>query len=142
MKKIVVCMPLDENLQNRIFEALRKVEWPQEHQVEFLHIFKEESFPYMLEPTIYPNQDQKIEIRNTIEELFEKLTRDLPFKNMSFHCGFSESPKEEMISYLSKNEINLAVVLTKEKHGLSGFFSSSFTDYLIAHAPCNILSIR
>jgi len=142
MKKIVICMPMDEDLQNKIFAALKKVEWPKEHEVDFVHIFKEESFPYVIPPTIYPNQDQKLEIKKTIEEMFEGLTKDLPFKNKTYHCTFSESPKEEMVNYLKEVNANLAVVLTKERHGLSGFFASSFADYLIGHAPCNVLTLR
>lgn len=142
MKKVIICMPMDEELQNEIFAGLKKLDWLNDSELDFVHMFKEESFPYMLPPTIYPDQDQKIEIRKTIEEIFIGLTKDLPYKNMVHHCGFSESPKEGMVKYLKEHNADLAIAFTKEKHGLSGLFSSSFADYLVDHAPCNVLVLR
>ena len=73
---------------------------------------------------------------------FIGLTKDLPYKRMVHHCGFDNSPKEGMIRYLKEHNADLAITLTKEKHGLAGYFSSSFTDHLVDHAPCNVFVIR
>ena len=142
MKKIIICMPMDEELQKEIFVGIKKLDWINDCELDFVHIFKTESFPYMLPPTIYPDQDQKIEIRKTIEEIFIGLTKALPYKKMVHHCGFDNSPKEGIIRYLEEHNADLAIALTKEKHGLAGYFSSSFTDHLVNHAPCNVLVIR
>ncbi len=142
MKKIIICMPMEEKLQAKMFENLKSIDWFKDAQLDFVHIFKEESFPYMLPPTIYPDKDQKIEIRKTIEEIFEGLTKDLPYSNMVHHCGFHESPKEGMVEYLKKHNADLAITFTSEKSGFSGYFKSSFADYLSSHAPCNVLVLR
>lgn len=142
MKKVVICMPLDEELQKNIFDGIKKLAWLQDSQVDFVHIFKQESYPYMMPPTIFPDANQKLEIQKTITEIFSGLTKDLPFKNKNFHVAFDESPKDGMISYLKDHDASLVVTYTREKHGISGYFSSSFTDFLVKHAACNVLALR
>lgn len=143
MKKIVVAMPLDEKLQKNILSDIERIEWLHEDcEIDFVHIFKQENYPYMMPPTIYPDTTQKEEITKTITEIFMGLTKDLTFKLKTFHVSYDESPKEGMVEYLTKNNANLVISMTKEKHGLKHYFSSTFTEYLIKHAPCNVLVLR
>jgi nucleotide-binding universal stress UspA family protein len=135
-------MPMDEDLQKKIFTGIQKLEWLKGSELDFVHIFKTESFPYMLPPTVYPDQDQKVEIKKTIEEIFNGITKELPYEQKISHCSFDSSPKEGMVSYLKEHKADLAIVLTREKHGLTSYFSSSFADHLVDHAPCNVLVIR
>ena len=142
MRKVIICVPMDENIQKDIFSGIQKLEWLKDSEINFVHIFKTESFPYMLPPTVYPDEDQKVEIKKTIEEIFTGLTKDLPYEHKTSYCGFDSSPKEGMVSYLKEHKADLAIVLTREKHGFSSYFSSSFADHLVDHAPCNVLVIR
>lgn len=143
MKKIVVAMPLDETLQKNILEDIDKIDWlHQDCEIDFVHIFKQENYPYMLPPTIYPDLNQKEEITKTINEIFMGLTRDLDFKSKTFHVAYDESPKEGMVDYLTKANADVVISMTKEKHGLKHYFSSTFTEYLIKHAPCDVLVLR
>ena len=142
MKKVVICMPLDEKLQKNIFEGIKNLAWLNESEVDFVHIFKQESFPYMMPPTVYPDQEQKAEIQKTIKEIFQGLTSELNFKNKHFHVAFDESPKDGMTAYLKENNADLVITYTREKHGISGYFASSFTEFLVKHAPCNVLTLR
>jgi hypothetical protein len=142
MKKVIVCMPMDEDLQKSIFVEIQKLEWLKNLELDFVHIFKVENFPYMYPPTVYPDKDQKVEIKKTIEEIFNGLTKDLPFSKKAQHCNFDENPKEGMVRYLKEHDADLAISFTREKKGLSGYFSSSFTDHLVDHAPCNVLVLR
>lgn len=135
-------MPLDEELQKHIFEGIKKLEWLNQSEVDFVHIFKQETFPYMMPPTIYPDQEQKLEIQKTLKEIFQGLTKDLNFKNKNFHIAFDESPKDGMISYLKENKANMVITYTREKHGIAGYFASSFTEFLIKHSPCSVLALR
>lgn len=78
MKNIVISMPMDEKAQNAIIAKLSKIDWLKEANLEFVHVFKEESYPYMAPPILYPDQEQKIEIRKTIKEIFDGLISDFP----------------------------------------------------------------
>jgi nucleotide-binding universal stress UspA family protein len=44
--------------------------------------------------------------------------------------------------YLKEVKADLVVTATKGKHGIDGFFSSSFTDYLCKFSPCDVLVMR
>jgi len=142
MRKIIVCMPMDEGHQKKIFEGLKDLAWLNESEIDFVHIFKQDSYPYMIPPTIYPSKEQKVEIKKTIEEIFEGLTKTLDFKKKTVHCTFNDNQKIGVIDYLNENNADLAIVHTREKHGIANYFSSSFTEYLIKHAPCNVLVLR
>ena len=142
MKKVVVCMPLNEELQKKIFAGISKLDWLNDSEVDFVHIFKQESFPYMMPPTIYPDQTQKMEIQKTLVEIFQGLTKNLTFKRKSYHVAFDESPKDGILTYLKDHHADLVITFTKEKHGIKGYFASSFTEYLVKHSPCHVLALR
>lgn len=143
MKKVVIAMPLDEDLQNKILEDIQKVDWLNDQcEIDFVHIFKQDNYPYMMPPTIYPNKEQKVEITKTITEIFQGLTKNLNFKQKKFHVSYNESPKEGMVDYLKNHAADVVISMTREKHGVADYFSSTFTEHLIKHAPCNVLVLR
>jgi nucleotide-binding universal stress UspA family protein len=142
MKKVVICMPLDEQLQKNIFATLKTLTWLDQCSVDFVHIFKQESFPYMLPPTVFPDQAQANEIQKTLVDIFQGLTQDLNLSHKQFHVAFDESPKAGMVSYLKKNKAEMVITFVREKHGIAGFFASSFTEHLVAHSPCSVLALR
>ncbi|MEX1099728.1 MAG: universal stress protein [Bacteriovoracaceae bacterium] len=142
MKNIVVCMPMDDENQNAIIKKLGKMQWLKDAHLTLVHVFKEENYPYMAPPTIYPNKEQKVEIKKTIKEIFDGLAKDLDFKEKSSECLFHSNPKEGMVEYLKKRKQDLVISYTQEKHGLRDYFHSSFTEYLIKHSPCDVLTIR
>lgn len=141
MKKVVICMPLDEALQAKIFDGIHQLDWLKNAEVDFVHIFKQESFPYMSPPVIYPDKDQMLEIQKTIVEIFKGLTEKFDF-NKNYHVAFDESPKDGMVSYLKDHNADMVMTYTREKHGIAGYFASSFTEFLVKHAPCNVLALR
>lgn len=143
MKKIVIAMPVDEKLQGKLLEHLKSLPWVTENsEVDFVHIFKQEAFPYLLPPAIFPTEDQKSEITATLVQIFKGLTKDLPFKSKNYHIAYHDAPKIGMTEYLKDSKTDLVISLTKEKHGITEYFASSFTEYLIKHAPCNVLVLR
>lgn len=142
MKKVVVCVPMDKQNQDAIINRLGRIEWLKDASLTLVHVFKEENYPYMVPPTIYPTQEQKVEIKNTITDIFNNLLQDVNAKEKKSECVFHPNPKEGMIDYLKANQPDIVVSYTKEKHGLRDYFHSSFTEYLIKHAPCDVLTIR
>lgn len=143
MKKVVVAMPTDDRLQKQLLQELRKVDWlDADCDVDFVHIFKQENYPYMVPPTIYPNSEQRVEITKTLTQIFEGLTSDLRFRNKKFHVDYHETPKEGMVKYLTEHKADLVITLTRKRHSFADYFSSTFTEFLIKHAPCGVLVMR
>src|SRR5690606_11946238 len=103
---------------------------------------KQENYPYMMPPTIYPNPEQKEEIRKTIQEILDGVTAEVGAASKVSHCLFHVNPKEGSIEYLEKAAPDLCIGFSKERHGLSGYFHSSFSEYLIKHSPVPVLVLR
>lgn len=142
MKNVIIAMPMDKEMQKKIFDGLKKFPWLEETSMEFVHVFKQESYPYMLPPTIYPTPEQTNEIRRTIEEILEGVTQEVKALSKTSHCLFHESPKEGLVDYLEKKNPDLCIGFSKERHGLKGYFHSSFTEYLIKHSHVPVLILR
>lgn len=143
MKKIVIAMPANEKLQQHLLMELKKIDWlASDCDVDFVHIFKQENYPYMVPPTVYPNEGQKEEITRTLTQIFEGLTKDISFKNKKFHVDYHETPKEGMVKYLVDHKADLVVTLTRKRHSFAEYFSSTFTEFLNKHAPCGVLVLR
>lgn len=141
--KILVSMPIDESVQQRLFSALNKCSFlSATDEVDFVHVFRQDNFGYMTTPIIYPDEEQKIEIQKNLTQAFAKLTEDLNFEQKKFQIQFSETPKAQMIEYIKHSQPDLVIAFTKEKHGLKDYFASSFTEYLIKHSPVDVLVLR
>lgn len=135
-------MPMDQSIQDAIIDRLEKMEWIKDSKVTLVHVFKEENYPYMVPPTIYPSKEQKVDIEKTIEEIFDNLEKNVPAKEKSSDCIFHPNPKEGMVDYIKRQKPDLVIAYTHEKRGLRDYFHSSFTEFLIKHAPCDVLTIR
>ena len=142
MKNIVVCMPMDKKAQDAIVKRLARLDWIKGASLTLVNVFKEESYPYMVPPTIYPTQEQKTEIRKTVIEIFDNLEKEIPALEKRSECVFHPNPKEGMVEYVKKHKPDIVITYTKEKHGLRDYFHSSFTEYLVKHAPCDVMAIR
>ena len=57
-------------------------------------------------------------------------------------CMLVSFPKESLANYARDNQIDTMVIGTRGKHGISGLFSSSFAEYMIRHASCELRIIR
>lgn len=142
MKSVVVCIPMDTATQDSIVKRLARMDWLKEARVSFVHVFKEETYPYMVPPTLYPTSDQKKEIENTILQIFENLEKNFNAAEKKAECIFHPNPKEGMVEYIKSHQPDIVVTYTKEKRGIKDYFHSSFTEYLIKHAPCDVMAIR
>ncbi len=141
MKNFTVAMPLDEVLQKNIIQSIEKLDWLKDDcEVDFVHIYECENYPYL--GIMYPDDVQKKNISIQLKKSFIEMTNHLDFKDKQVHIDFHENPKEGMVRFLKQNNVDAIITLTREKHGVLDFFQSSFTDYLISHAPCNVVVLR
>ena len=146
MKKIVICL----NVNEESFEALPEIENQlnlADCSVELLHIWSMEAYPIEDHhvAAFYPNRDQAQVISKTMKEKLEN--QKVRFKNVrpenfKAEVRTSPSPKRAIADYLKENKTDLVVVITPAKDKLKNLFHSSFTNYLTANAPCDLLMIR
>ncbi len=144
-KKIVCAVSLQEDSLLTMERVLHRGSF-QGAQIHLVHIFKIETYLNELSSYVYPTPEMYPEITKTVESILaplqQKITRQLQAVECTIKCIFHHRPKEELCQYLSDQRAQMVVVATRGKHGLEGFFSSSFTDYLCKFSPCDVLVLR
>ncbi|MCB9091938.1 MAG: universal stress protein [Halobacteriovoraceae bacterium] len=147
MREHIVCFPMnDEVLQNKVFDGIKKHNLHHNAKLHFVHVFKEEKYPYIVPPYIYPSPDQKAGIKSTIEDIMKKMVdgfiSDGETSGYEYTCLFSEDPKIELENFINKHKYSTVILATRGKKGIEGLFTSSFADYMIKHSPYDVLVLR
>ncbi len=145
MKNIVVftslndeCLPLLKNIKNKeIFVGA---------SVHFYHCFEVNVYTTDLSPYIFPVEEQYPEIEASslkiLENTAKELLTDEDFKHAKFTCEFSQNVKQKSVDFLKGLKPDCAVLATRGKHGIEGFFTSSFVEHLIKFSPCDLYVAR
>ncbi len=146
MKKMAVFLNLDDNDYASI-KQLGEIFSVDGVFVTFVHYLNVSTYAYPNDLTVpfYPNEAQTKEIAKDMEQKIRSSAENNNWwglKNHDIQCLSVTSPKRDAIAFLSDNNIDIAVCLTHEKNGIKDFFHSSFSNYLTAHASCNVLILR
>ena len=146
MKNVVVCV----NIDKKSLAALKKVKeyLPKSNvNLTLVHIWNKKAYDYpgdLIVP-FYPNQSQAIEIEQEMKKQLDKQAYAFPDvepKNFETCVFSSSSPKSDTVDFLKENKASLVICLSAQKGSIENFFHSSFTNYLSAHAPCDVLNLR
>jgi nucleotide-binding universal stress UspA family protein len=145
-KEIVVCTRLDDVCLSKL-SKLRDTIPLEGARIHLVHCWELKAYSYDFMNVYYPDADQTGELVNSIKSVLndQKGTILGEGNNSSEFVTTvlqSTSPKYELLQYIKKVNADLTVTVTPEKHGVSGLFHSSFTDYLAIHSPTDILVIR
>lgn len=140
MKKITVCVDLND----LCFQNLKKLANHQllkDAEIHLVHFFEIQVYAAEFTPFVFPNQDQYPEIEKSTLQALSNLEKDLNITAQK-KCLFVHSPEEAVHEYIKDNKSELVIVSTQGKHGIDGFFHSSFTDYLVKYSPCDVYVVR
>lgn len=140
--KVVICLPDEQNLQDKMSDHLKKYSLIKAAELHYLHITQSYSYTYMVPPTVFPTDDQKGDIKKFYQGVMESMHGKIGQGEGQFHCLFDDSPKHAAAEFLKTTNPDLVVTATRGKHGFEGIFTSSFTEHLIKFAPCDVLAIR
>jgi len=146
MKNIVVCV----NTDKKSFESLRRVEeyvQLSSANITLVHIWNKKAYDYPGDMIVafYPNEDQAKDIAKEMDkQLRDQLPKfsGLPQDKFRTHILSTSNAKDDVVELLKKEKADLVICLTPEKSVVKNFFHSSFTNYLSAHAPCDVLALR
>lgn len=143
MKNIVICADLNQNSLDTLKTLGRNLDF-KDATLHFIHVFEIHMYNADIVPVIFPTEDQYPEIEQSTLNILNKLGNDLGAKKdqIQTKCFFSHSREEKIRSYLNEVNADLAVVATRGKHGIEGFFSSSLADFLCKYSPCDVLVVR
>jgi hypothetical protein len=146
MKNVVVCL----NIDRKSFNELRRVKYyvpDNETNITLLHIWDKKSYNYPSDMIVafYPNTEQAEDIQRemkiNLEEQFNSLDGHSS-EHFNTQVFSSTNPKKETVGFLVENNSDLVICFSPEKGTVENFFHSSFTNFLNAHAPCDVLNLR
>ena len=146
MKNIVVCVDLKQNSLDTLKKHFMNDDSLNFHNVKFhfVHIFEIYNFHAEIVPVIFPTEEEFPELKKRAITTLEKLAHDIGLKSdqVILKCFLEHSREEKINSYLNKVKADMVVVASRGKHGIEGFFLSSFADFLCNYSPCDVLIIR
>lgn len=143
--KHTICVPMDDELQKALVRGLASFPFQKNDDIEFVHIFEEQHYHYMLQPMTYPLPDQRQVVQESVLEVMKGLKKSMTYLNevkTNFYCAFHSSPKDAMVEHLGKRASDIVHVATRGKNGVQNLFTSSFADHLLKFSPCNVYVVR
>ncbi|AUN97746.1 universal stress protein [Bacteriovorax stolpii] len=143
MKNYVLCASLEEDSIKTLAKLKRDLDLT-DAKVHFVTVIEIQVYNSELSAYVYPVESQYAEIESSAVAIQKNLAKTLgvPEAQATFKCFFDHSPEAKVKDYLEKVNADLVVTATRGRHGIAGFFSSSFTDFLCKYSPCDILVLR
>jgi nucleotide-binding universal stress UspA family protein len=143
MRTIVLCTTLEKDCLKTLNRVKDKIDLD-DSKIIIVSIIKTQTFTFNLSPYIFPESIHYALIEEQALKVMKELGDSLGIdpSQINYKCSFEFEVKSHMKSILEETKADLAVVATREKHGIKGFFSSSFAEYLIKFSPCDILVMR
>ncbi len=145
-QKIVIALPVEETLLAPLHEWGKNFDFSHVESVHFIHVVKKNITPLEFGLIESPDENTYQEMLPTLEKfLRDEAHRIIPndFQGeVSFQLTKDFHPEEEVIDILKNSRSSLIVVATRGKHGFEGLFHSSFTDYMVKFAPCDVFVVR
>jgi nucleotide-binding universal stress UspA family protein len=145
-QQIVIALPLEESLLNPLHEWGKKFDFSHVDNITFVHVVKKNITPLefgLIEtPDDITYQDMVPTLDNFLHEEAKKIIPPDFRGDVRFEITKDFHPEEEVIDILKRLKATLIVVATRGKHGFEGLFHSSFTDYMVKFAPCDVFVVR
>lgn len=143
MKNYVLCASLEEESINTLKKLKNDIELKDAH-IHIITVIEKQIYTVDLSPYVYPVENQFPAIEASALNLLNSLAQELGVEKdrVTCKCFFEYDREKKVKEYLDEVHADLAVVATRGKHGVAGFFSSSFTDYLCKFSPCDVLVMR
>lgn len=145
-QRIVIALPLEDQLLGPLHEWGKNFDFSHVDSILFVHVVKKNVTPLEFGLVESPDDNTYEEMVPTISKFMKDEARAIipaDFKGkIDFRVTKDFNPEEEIIDILKSENATLVVVATRGKHGFEGLFHSSFTDYMVKFAPCDVFVVR
>jgi nucleotide-binding universal stress UspA family protein len=145
MSKKMICVDLNDASINHYKETLKSWNWDTTQELHLVHGFQLQIYADTFFFNSYPLEDQYDQIEESVNQVLSQLASELDFgKDLKIFtkCIISSSPKKALADYAQEQSIDEMIISTRGKHGIEALFSSSFAEYMIRYAPCELRIIR
>lgn len=145
-EKVVLCVSDKDELTQPLLD-MAGGELLKGKEVHLLHVFKQEVYAYEFSPYVWPDErlfeELKLNLQSRMDKLLESIVPDEgERKEAVAKIYLHSSPKQKIVEYLKEIDADMAVVVTRGKHGFAGLFTSSTAEYLMKFSPCHVLILR
>ncbi|MBI2521674.1 MAG: universal stress protein [Bdellovibrio sp.] len=144
--KVILCADLTEQSLQGLADFVKTPYFEKATEIHVTHGFETKVYAGEFYAQYYPSEKQFPEIekaaielmKNSLDKSLSALNKD----NVQYHCLFSPSRKDVVANFANTIQAGLIVVATRSLTGLKGVFSFSFAEYMIRHAPCDVLVLK
>lgn len=145
-KRVLYCIDLSEDSLEVIKSELQNLDLSNMKEVHLVHAFQYQIYSDNFLISTSPGIDEQEGLLGALKEvLLGILPEDLSSEDRNkfiLKPLISASSKDVIAEYAKRSEIDEMVIATRSKHGVQGFFSSSFAEYMVRHAQCQLRIIR
>lgn len=145
-KKIGICVDLTEVSINQIKRKLRELNYDQVEEIHLIHGFQKQVYVDNFFFTQFPFKEQLEEIQKSALEVLEDIDKSTELSNKNIKvikkCLIADFPKKDIADYAKEESLDQLIIATRVRHGIEGFFSSSFAEYMVRHVEAELLIIR
>lgn len=149
MKKMMICINLNDHSMKNVFEYLKHFDWTYISELHLIHGFKLQRYSQGFYLDAYPIEETYQQIKDSAINLLGEIEKEI-FKGRKLdkkptlikECFITGSPKDRLTKYSNDEEIDIVLIATRNKHGIKGFFTSSFAHYMVSHAKAELRIIR
>ncbi len=145
-QRIVIAVPLEESLLGPLYEWGRKFDFAHVDSVHLLHVVKKNlttlEFGLIESPDDFTYNEMVPPLEKFLRTEGQKIIPAEYGGAISYEVTKDFNPEEEVVDTLRRMRATLIVVATRGKHGFESFFHSSFTDYMVKYAPCDVFVVR
>lgn len=142
----MICVDITNESIDSYKKQLANFNWDDWSEVHFVHGFETHVYADTFFYASYPLESQFSDIEKSVDEILNSLSAQVisyDYQGKIIHnCVFSNSARVALRDYADQNKIDQMVIETRGKHGFESLFSSSFAEYMIGHANCNLLIVR
>ena len=143
IKKILAPTDLSDLSQTGVRYALELAKAVGAEVIVYLVVCRDEFMRYELlhvRPLLLDNllQRYRLELSGFLKQRFSALLAPIKLRQ-EVELGI---PEDNIVTKAKEEAMNLIVISTHGRTGLSHMFMGSVTEHVIRHAPCPVLSIR
>lgn len=145
-QNITIALSVEDELLQPLYRWGSAFDFSEVKTIQLIHIIKKHVAPIEFGLMESPDEATLREMIPTFKKFLENEGQKIipsSFKGqINYEVKSDFHPNEKIIEYLQETKTELLVLSTRGKHGLDGFFHSSFTDYMTKFAPCDLFVVR
>lgn len=144
--KVVVAVDFNKDSLNTLKTLHKMYHTIENAEIHFVHVFEVVVYSFDLTSSSWPTAEEQAKVEADVVARLTKLADEiLPkgYKNkVQVKCLFDVNPKERFCDYVKDSHASMAIVATRGKKGIQGFFDSSFAQYLCKFSPASLFVLR